>query len=111
MFCLLLISLTPARSIVTNLLYNITDFLTFFNFTKLLYHIKIPGDTEEKFIEEWNEKIHSKLHVSLNLDAVFIDSWSQQPWNLNDENQQVAFKRETEKLWQYASKNEPFQFR
>ena len=71
----------------------------------------ITGQTEEKFMKEWNNLLNEKFHLKANLSGVFIDSWSQQYWNLPDEDQQKSFKRETEKLWQFASRNEEFLFR
>ena len=71
----------------------------------------ITGQTEEKFMKEWNNLLNEKFHLKANLSGVFIDSWSQQYWNLPDEDQQKAFKRETDKLWQFASSNEEFIFR
>ena len=47
----------------------------------------------------------------VDLQGVFIDAWSQQPWNVADENQQKAFERETAKLWEFAKQNELFTFR
>ena len=71
----------------------------------------ITGKTEEKFMQEWNNLLNEKFHLKANISGVFIDSWSQQFWNLPDEDQQKAFKRETEKLWQFVSSNEEFFFR
>ena len=71
----------------------------------------ITGQTEEKFMKEWNNLLNEKFHLKANLSGVFIDSWSQQFWNLPDEDQQKAFKRETEKLWQFAFSNKEFIFR
>ena len=47
----------------------------------------------------------------MELQGVFIDAWSQQPWNVEDQDQQEAFERETTKLWEFSSQNEMFQFR
>ena len=47
----------------------------------------------------------------VDLQGVFIDAWSQQPWNIADEDQQEAFERETAKLWEFAKQNELFAFR
>ena len=62
-------------------------------------------------MSEWNGFLQEKFHITFNLSAVFIDSWSQQSWNANDQDQQVAFQRETEKLWKFADGNEEFLFR
>ena len=69
------------------------------------------GKTEEKFMEEWNNLLHDKFHIEIELEGVFIDSWSQQPWNKPDADQQAAFQRETERLWNFASNNDLFTFR
>ena len=69
------------------------------------------GKTEEKFMEEWNSLLREKFHIEVDLQGVFIDSWSQQPWNVPDENQQAAFQRETSKLWDFAQQNDLFTFR
>ena len=69
------------------------------------------GKTEEHFMSEWNGFLQEKFHITFNLSAVFIDSWSQQSWNANDQDQQIAFQRETEKLWKFADGNEEFLFR
>ena len=47
----------------------------------------------------------------MTLPGAFIDSFSQQPWNLEDNDQQTAFKRETQKLFEFANTNEVFMFR
>ena len=78
---------------------------------KSIMERNITGQTEEKFMKEWNNLLNEKFHLKANLSGVFIDSWSQQYWNLPDEDQQKAFKRETDKLWQFASNNEEFIFR
>jgi len=69
------------------------------------------GKTEQKFMEEWNNLLQEKFHIDLELEGVFIDSWSQQPWNIQDQDQQIAFERETNKLWSFAQGNELFTFR
>ena len=69
------------------------------------------GKTEEAFMAEWNELLRTKFHIETVLTGVFIDSWSQQPWNLGDPLQQDAFRRETEKLWKFFESHEEFPFR
>ena len=39
-----------------------------------------------------------------------MDSYSQQSWNLDDQEQQAAFQRETSKLWELMLEKEAFQF-
>jgi len=69
------------------------------------------GKTEEVYLASWNELLHTKFHIETTLTGVFIDSWSQQPWNLGDPMQQEAFDRETEKLWNFFESHEEFPFR
>ena len=45
------------------------------------------------------------------LPGAFIDSYAKQPWNLDDNDQQVAFTRETDKLWSFSIGNDLFMFR
>jgi len=69
------------------------------------------GKTEEWWTKDKNEALRKEYHLDHDLDAVFIDSWAKQDWNLDDQTQQDAFNRETEKLWEYAKTNKPFAFR
>ena len=69
------------------------------------------GKTEEKYIAEWNNLLKEKFHIDVELQGTFIDAFSQQPWNLPDENQQIAFRRETEKLWDFAQSHGLFEFK
>ena len=69
------------------------------------------GKTESWWIEEKNKQIQARFHVEKDLDAVFIDSWSQQTWNLEDQLQQIAFQRETKKLWDLFSAMDSFEFK
>ena len=69
------------------------------------------GKTESWWIEEKNKQIQARFHIEKDLDAVFIDSWSQQTWNLEDQLQQIAFQRETKKLWDSFSIMDNFAFK
>ena len=71
------------------------------------------GKSEQGYIQETNALLHNKTHMpsDVDLQGVFIDAWSQQPWNIADEDQQEAFERETAKLWEFAKQNELFAFR
>jgi len=69
------------------------------------------GKTEEKYIDEWNNLLKEKFHIDVELQGTFIDAFSQQPWNLPDENQQIAFRRETSKLWDFAQNHGLFEFK
>ena len=69
------------------------------------------GKTEEWLLSELNRQIQERYHIDITLDGVFIDSWSQQPWNINDQDQQEAFQRETGKLWSLSESQDIFEFR
>ena len=58
-----------------------------------------------------NRQLKEKFNVEKDLDAVFIDSWAKQNWNLNDNVQQEYFVRETTKLWDLFSTFTPFEFK
>ena len=58
-----------------------------------------------------NRQLKEKFNVEKDLDAVFIDSWAKQHWNLNDNVQQESFVRETTKLWDLFSTFTPFEFK
>jgi hypothetical protein len=69
------------------------------------------GKTETWWTDEMNRQLKEKFHVEKDLEAVFIDSWAKQDWNLGDTTQQVAFNRETTKLWNIFSENTKFEFK
>ena len=69
------------------------------------------GKTEEWLLAELNRQIQERYHIDITLEGVFIDSWSQQPWNINDQDQQDAFNRETSKLWSLSESKDIFEFR
>ena len=68
------------------------------------------GKDEKWRLETFNEAIQEIFHINKTLDGVFIDSYSQQVWNLEDEGQQAAYRRETTKLWNIMKEKEAFQF-
>ena len=55
--------------------------------------------------------IEEKFHVGRNLTFAFIDSWAKHPMNLEDKQQQDAFTRETDILWNFAISSEEFVFK
>ena len=55
--------------------------------------------------------IEEKFHVGRNLTFAFIDSWAKHPMNLNDTQQQAAFARETDILWNFANSSKEFVFK
>ena len=69
------------------------------------------GKTEEKFLQQWNEQIKAKFHINITLPGMFIDSFSQQPWNKQDKHQQDVFKQQTDKLWNFAQNKKLFAFK
>merc|ERR1712110_1143500 len=79
--------------------------------SKSVHQREYRGITEEKFMKDWNQLLSSKFHLNLTLPGVFIDSFAKQPWHLDDQDQQVAFNRETGKLWSFSTSNDLFMFR
>jgi len=69
------------------------------------------GETEKEFMAEWNSLLQEKFHIEVELQGVFIDAYSQQDDFMDDESQQMAFNKETSKLWEFALQNELFLFR
>jgi len=69
------------------------------------------GKTEEWWTNEMNRQLEEKFHIGMELEAVFIDSWAKQSWNLDDTTQQEAFDRETNKLWSLFSVMPDFEFK
>ena len=51
------------------------------------------GKTEDWYCGEMNSQLKEKFHLENERQCLFIDSYSQQPWNIEDESQQIAFKR------------------
>ena len=47
---------------------------------------------EAWFMKVWNNEFKEKFDTEHDLDFVFIDSWSQQSFNMNDQDQQEAFE-------------------
>ena len=72
---------------------------------------QILGKTENWWTTEMNSQLKEKFHIEKDLDAVFIDSWAKQDWNLDDFIQQEAFTRETTKLWNLFSSYSTFEFK
>merc|ERR1719495_2378711 len=62
---------------------------------------KHQGKTEDRFIQQWNSQLRDKFHINQTLQGVFIDAMSQVSWAKDDEPQQIAFQRETAKLWKF----------
>merc|ERR1711860_452944 len=69
------------------------------------------GKDESWWWQAFNKQLQARFHVEKNLTAVFIDSWSQKSFNLDDELQQVAYQRETKKLWDTFSAMDGFKFK
>ena len=47
---------------------------------------------EAWFMKVWNNEFKEKFDTEHDLDFVFIDTWSQQSFNMNDQDQQEAFE-------------------
>ena len=69
------------------------------------------GKTETWWTEGMNQQLREKFHINCTLEAVFIDSYAKQEWNLDDALQQEAFTQETTKLWNLYSNNSQFEFK
>ena len=69
------------------------------------------GKTEDRFIQQWNSQLRDKFHINQTLQGVFIDAMSQVSWAKDDKPQQIAFQRETAKLWKFAQDSDLFAFR
>ena len=69
------------------------------------------GKTESWKLEDTNLALQEIFGVETSLPGVFIDSWAMQDWNLDDESQQIAYKRETDNLWKLTSVMNPFEFK
>ena len=65
--------------------------------------------TEASKIEDYNRQLKENLHIPVTLDGVFIDAYATR--YPEDENQQVAFQRETAKLWDFISSKGNFTFK
>ena len=50
------------------------------------------GKNEDWYLAKWNKEFKEKFHLEKDLSGVFIDAWSQQPWNREDPGQQDAFQ-------------------
>jgi len=68
------------------------------------------GKDEKWKLEQMNIALHDMFHINQTLDGVFIDSFSQQPWNIEDEFQQAVYQKETAKLWDIMIEAKPFVF-
>merc|ERR1719295_1212509 len=71
---------------------------------------KFSGKNETWLTNEMNRALQAKTHLKRNLTAFFIDSWSQMPFNINDQVQQKAFKSETARLWNISQSFDSFEF-
>jgi len=69
-------------------------------------------DAEEHWCESINAQIQKNfVHVSQNFSCVFIDSWARKGGHVNDQDEQEAFQRETQKLWDLTKQFGPFEFK
>ena len=66
---------------------------------------------EAAFSKSMMGAIEEKFHIGRNLPFTFIDSWAKHPLNLGDQQQQDAFARETDILWNFALSSEEFVFK
>ena len=75
-----------------------------------IYERNLTGKSEATWLADTNQFLNEEFDIGYDLDAVFIDSWAKQPFNLADEGQQEAFDRETAKLWDFTMSMVPFEF-
>jgi hypothetical protein len=66
---------------------------------------------EAAFSKSMMEAIEEKFQVGRNLKFAFIDSWARHRMNLEDQQQQDAFTRETNMLWKFALNFEELVFK
>merc|ERR1711915_972665 len=69
----------------------------------------ISGITEQKAVNEINQKIKEISHLNHDLEGVFIDSFA--PLYLDDETQQEYFRKYTQRLWEIAGGTPTLEFR
>jgi len=69
-------------------------------------------NAEENWCESMNTEIQKNfVHVTQNFSCVFIDSWARKGRHVNDTDEQEAFQRETQKLWDLTKQFGPFEFK
>ena len=69
------------------------------------------GRYEHQYLQEWNDRLIDSTLIEQDIPGVFTDPWSQQQWNLDDQNQQEYWKTETDKLWRFSQQNDLFMFK
>ena len=64
----------------------------------------VPTITEAFWTKEFNRKLRQEFSLKRDLQAVFIDTY----YNKRDPNELRAFNKNTNKLFEFANKSEPF---
>ena len=64
----------------------------------------VPTITEAFWTKEFNRKLRQEFILKRDLQAVFIDTY----YNKKDPNELRAFNKNTNKLFEFANKSEPF---
>jgi len=72
---------------------------------------KLECKNEKVLCTEFNLQLRFHLHLQMTLPCVFIDSFAQKIENLDDPTQQMHFKEETDKLWEFAQSTTEFKFK
>jgi len=72
---------------------------------------KLECKNEKVLCTEFNIQLRYHLHLQMTLPCVFIDSYAQKNENLDDPTQQMHFKEETDKLWEFAQNTTEFKFK
>ena len=75
------------------------------------YVAKHRKKTEQQFLKEVNDQLKEKFHIKQTLDGVFIDAMSQSLDDIDDQDEQIAFQRETAKLWSFSQNRNLFAFK
>ena len=72
---------------------------------------KSEEKSEEKLLADINQQLRKTYNLTFDLPGVFIHAYSQLEYSKDDDVQQEAFYRETQKLWNFATTRKAFSFR
>jgi len=72
---------------------------------------RIECRNEKVLCKEINLELKNHLHVEMEVPCVFIDSYSQKHESIDDDVQQMHWKEETSKLWNFSQSTEDFVFK
>ena len=69
------------------------------------------GRIEHQFLQSWNDYLRNRSFIKEDIPGMFIDAWSQQSWNLDDQRQQEAWKLGTDELFNFSQQQDLFMFK